>query len=112
MLNPDTEDGPLAQVVGRVREQFAAVLDAVGRLAEQVSADRAATAASRAALERSAVKGLACEDQGTELMSEVAAVHGDVAEAVGRTGGGTGSNVGDVIVDIAPSASMAPLADT
>jgi hypothetical protein len=105
LLNPDSEDGPLAQVLGRVREQFAAVLDAVARLAEHVSADRAAAAATRAALERSAIKGLEYEDQIAAVVTEVAAVHGDVAESVGRTTGLAGSKVGDVIVDLASPTS-------
>ena len=105
LLNPDTEDGPLAQLLGRVREQFVAVLDAVARLTEQVSAERAGAAATRAAMERSAVKGVVYEEKVAELVTELVGVYGDVTEPVGRTPGMSGSLIGDLIVHISPEES-------
>ena len=103
LLNPDVGDSPLGRVLGGVREQVGTVLDAVARLAEQVAADRAGSAATAAALERSAVKGLMYEEQGLDVLTGIAAERGDVAEAVGRLGGSSGGKVGDAVVTVDPS---------
>lgn len=108
LLNPDSEDGPLGRVLGAVREQVKVVLDAVARLSAQVAADRAATTSTAATLERTAIKGLAFEDQVAEAVTGIAAQNGDVAEAVGRISGSTGGCVGDIVVDLRPSTPTAP----
>jgi len=41
LLNPDADDSPLSRLLTDVREQVATVLDAVGRLAEQIAAAKA-----------------------------------------------------------------------
>jgi hypothetical protein len=103
LLNPDADDSPLSRLLTGVRDQVATVLDAVGRLAEQVAADKAATAATASALERSAVKGIAFEEQVVAAVTAVAAERGDVAEPVGRLGGATGARVGDITVQVDPA---------
>lgn len=77
------------------------VLDALGRLAEQVSAEHAGAAATRAAMERSAVKGMAFESLVGRAITDIAASRGDIAEPTGTTAGGTGGRVGDFVVEVA-----------
>lgn len=103
LLNPDADDSPLSRLLTGVRDQIATVLDAVGRLAEQLAADRASAAATAIALELSAVKGMAFEDQVVVAITATAAERGDIAEAVGRLGGASGGRVGDVVVQIDPA---------
>lgn len=103
LLNPDADDSPLSRLMTGVRDQVATVLDAVGRLAEQVAADKAATVATARALERSAVKGIAFEEQVVAAVTAIAAERGDVAEAVGRLDGVTGGRVGDIAVHVDPA---------
>lgn len=100
MLNPDAEDSPLSRLAASMRDQVATVLDAVARLAEQVSAERAATVAERRALERSAVKGQSFEETVGREVARIASGHGDAAEPVGRTSGVTGGRVGDYVVTL------------
>ena len=101
LLDPAADDSPLGHVLCRVREQISLVLDAITHLAENVAADHAGNQARATAMERSAVKGIAYEQQVADLITTIAAGHGDVAEAVGRTPGSNGSRVGDLTVDIA-----------
>jgi hypothetical protein len=103
LLNPDADDSPLSRLLTGVRDQVATVLDAVGRLAEQVAADKASTAATAIALKRSAVKGMAFEDQAVAAVTAIAADRGDVAEAVGRLSGAVGGRVGDIVVQVDPT---------
>ena len=103
LLNPDADDSPLSRLLSGVRDQVATVLDAVARLAEQIAADKASSAATAIALERSAVKGLAFEDQVVVAISAIAAERCDIAEAVGRLDGATGGRVGDVVVQVDPT---------
>ena len=103
LLNPDADDSPLSRLLTGVRDQIATVLDAVGRLAEQLAADKASAAATAIALERSAVKGMAFEDRVVVAITATAAERGDIAEAVGRLGGASGGRVGDVVVQIDPA---------
>jgi hypothetical protein len=105
LLNPDAEDSPLSRLMAGVRYQVATVLDAVARLAEQVAKDRASTAATAAAMERTAVKGMAFEDQVVAAVAALAAERGDAAEAVGRLGGAGGGRVGDIVVEIDPASN-------
>ncbi len=102
LLNPEADDSPLSRVLAGVRDQVATVLDAVARLAEQISSDKAAAAATAVALERSAVKGMAFEDQVTVAVTSLAAERGDVAEGVGRLQGTGGGRVGDIVVQVDP----------
>lgn len=88
-----------------MREQVNTVVDAVTRLGEQVSTERAASKAERAALERSAVKGQDYEELVAQTVTNLAATSGDDAEAVGRTSGSSGTRIGDIVVDIDPSLS-------
>jgi hypothetical protein len=101
MLNPDAEDSPLSRLAASMREQIATVLDALGRLAEQVSSEHAGAAATRAAMERSAVKGMAFEALVGRAVTDIAATRGDVAEPTGTTTGVTGGRVGDYVVEVA-----------
>lgn len=103
LLNPDADDSPLSRLLTGVRDQVATVLDAVGRLAEQITADKAGAAATAIALERSAVKGMAFEDQVVIAVTAVAAERGDVAEAVGLLAGVAGGRVGDIVVQVDPA---------
>jgi len=103
LLNPDADDSPLSRLLTGVRDQIATVLDAVARLAEQVATDKATTTATAAALERSAVKGMAFEDQVVVAVVGLAAERGDSADAVGRLDGAGGGRVGDIVVQIDPS---------
>ena len=103
LLNPDADDSPLSRLLTGVRDQIATVPDAVGRLAEQLAADKAATAATAAALERSAIKGIAFEDQVTIAVTTLAADHGDEAEAVATAGGVDGGKNGDIVVTVDPA---------
>lgn len=103
LLNPDADDSPLSRLLTGVRDQVATVLDAVGRLAEQIAADKASSAATAIALERSAVKGIAFEDKVAVAVTAVAAERGDVAEAVGRLDGTVGGRVGDIVVHVDPA---------
>ena len=100
LLNPDADDSPLSRLLTGVRDQVATVLDAVGRLAEQIAADKASAAATAIALERSAVKGMAFEDQVGVAITAIAAERGDVTEAVGRLDGSAGGRVGDIVVHV------------
>lgn len=103
LLNPDADDSPLSRLLTGVRDQVATVLDAVGRLAEQIATDKASVAATAIALERSAVKGMAFEDQVVIAVTAVTAERGDVAEAVGRLDGAAGGRVGDIVVQVDPA---------
>lgn len=103
LLNPDADDSPLSRLLNGVRDQISTVLDAVGRLADQIASDKAATAATAAALERSAVKGIAFEDQVTIAVTTLAAERGDEAEAVGTAGGVDGGKNGDILVNVDPA---------
>lgn len=103
LLNPDADDSPLSRLLAGVRDQVATVLDAVARLAEQVATDKASTIATAAALERSAVKGMAFEDQVVVTVAVLAAERGDAADAVGRLEGTSGGRVGDIVVQIDPA---------
>jgi len=101
LLDPDNQDSPLFRLVTGVQAQIALVLDSVGRLAEQVAVNKAAVDATTAAMERSAIKGLAFEDTVVQAVTRLAATWGDVTDGVGRVGGATGGNVGDVVVELA-----------
>lgn len=101
LLNPDADDSPLSRLASSMREQIATVLDALARLAEQVAADKAATAAAAAALERSAVKGIAYEAAVGQALVDIAAACGDCASACGTLAGTTGGKVGDHVVAVA-----------
>lgn len=103
LLNPDADDSPLSRLLTGVRDQVATVLDAVGRLAEQIATDKASAAATAIALERSAVKGMAFEDQVVVAVTAITAERGDVAEAVGRLDGAAGGRVGDIVVQVDPA---------
>ncbi|MDT0264338.1 hypothetical protein [Jatrophihabitans lederbergiae] len=103
LLNPDADDSPLSRLLTGVRDQVATVLDAVGRLAEQITADKASATATAIALERSAVKGMAFEDQVVFAVTAITAERGDIAEAVGRLDGATGGRVGDIVVQVDPA---------
>lgn len=103
LLNPEADDSPLSRLLTGVRDQVATVLDAVGRLAEQLAADKASSTATAIALERSAVKGMAFEDQVVVAITAVSAERGDVAEAVGWLDGAAGGRVGDIVVQVDPA---------
>lgn len=103
LLNPDADDSPLSRLLTGVRDQVATVLDAVGRLAEQIATDKASAAATAIALERSAVKGMAFEDHVVVTVTAVTAERGDIAEAVGRIDGAAGGRVGDIVVQVDPA---------
>lgn len=103
LLNSDAEDSPLSRLLTGVRDQIATVLDAVGRLAEQMATDKATTVATAAALERSAIKGMAFEDQVAVAVAALAAERGDEVEAVGSLGGVDGGRVGDILVRLEPA---------
>ena len=105
LLNPDAEDSPLSRLMVGVRDQVATVLDAVARLAEQVAMDKASRAATAAAMERTAIKGMAFEDQVLVAVAALAADRGDAAEAVGRLEGTDGGRVGDIVVEIDPASN-------
>jgi hypothetical protein len=105
LLNPDADDSPLSRLMTGVRDQVATVLDAVARLAEQIAADKAATKAAAAALERSAVKGMVFEDQVVAAVTAIAAECSDVAEAVGCLDGIGGGRVGDIVVEVDPASN-------
>ena len=105
LLNPDAVDSPLARVLTGVKEQVSGILDAVARLSEQVASDRATTAAIATTMELSAVKGQAYEDKVVGAVTALAAARGDVADPVGRVCGTTGSQVGDIVVEVDPSAT-------
>lgn len=75
------------------------------RLGEQVGTERAASKAERAAIERSAVKGQDYEELVAQTVTNLAATSGDVAKAVGRTSGSSGTRIGDIVVDVDPSLS-------
>lgn len=100
LLNPDADDSPLSRLLTGVRDQVATVLDAVARLAEQVAKETATTTATAAALERTAVKGMAFEDQVVVAVAALAAERGDSAESVGRLEGANAGCVGDILVQI------------
>lgn len=103
LLNPDADDSPLSRLLTGVRDQIATVLDAVGRLAEQMATDKATATATAAAMERSAIKGMAFEDQVVVAVTALAAERGDEAEAVGALGGVDGGRVGDILVRLDPA---------
>jgi hypothetical protein len=103
LLNPDADDSPLSRLLTGVRDQIATVLDAVGRLAEQMATDKATAVATAAAMERSAIKGMAFEDQVVVAVTALAAERGDEAEAVGSLGGVDGGRVGDILVRLDPA---------
>ena len=105
LLSPEVDDSPAARLLASVREQVNTVVDAMTRLGEQVSTERAASKAERAALERSAVKGQDYEELVAQTVTNLAASSGDVAEAVGRTSGSSGTRIGDIVVDVDPSLS-------
>jgi hypothetical protein len=105
LLNPDADDSPLSRLMVGVRDQVTTVLDAVARLAEQIATDKATAKATAAALERSAVKGMAFEDQVVLAVTAVAAECGDVAEAVGCLEGVGGGRVGDIVVEVDPASN-------
>ncbi len=105
LLNPDADDSPLSRLMTGVHDQVATVLDAVARLAEQIAADKAGAKAAAAALERSAVKGIAFEDQVVVAVTALAAECGDVAEAVGCLEGVAGGRVGDIVVEVDPASN-------
>jgi hypothetical protein len=103
LLNPDADDSPLSRLLTGVRDQIGTVLDAVGRLAEQIARDKATTVATAAALERSAIKGLAFEEQVAVAVTTLAAERGDEAEPVGAACGVEGGKVGDILVKVDPA---------
>jgi hypothetical protein len=103
LLNPDADDSPLSRLLTGVRDQITTVLDAVSRLAELITADKATAAATAIAMERSAVKGMAFEDQVIAAVTVLAAERGDVAEPVGHLDGADGGRVGDIVVQVDPA---------
>jgi hypothetical protein len=56
-------------------------------------------------MERTAVKGIAFEDQVVVAVTALAAERGDMAEAVGRLDGAGGRRVGDIVVEIDPASN-------
>ena len=100
LLNPDIEGSPLAHVMSAVGEQIRQVLDAIARLAEQTAAEKAAVEAEARTMQLTAIKGLAFEDRVAELVTGIAAMSGDVAEAVGHQPGSNGGKAGDVVVEV------------
>ena len=100
LLNPDIEGSPLAHLMSAVREQIRQVLDAIARLAEQTATKKAAGEAEARTMQLTAIKGLAFEDNVAELVTGIAAMSGDVAEAVGHQPGSNGGKAGDVVVEV------------
>jgi len=100
LLNPDIEGSPLAHVMSAVGEQIRQVLDAIARLAEQTATEKAAVEAEARTMQLTAIKGLAFEDRVAELVTGIAAMSGDVAEAVGTQPGSNGGKAGDVVVEV------------
>jgi hypothetical protein len=100
LLNPDMEGSPLAHVMSAVSEQIRQVLDAIARLAEQTATEKAAVEAEARTMQLTAIKGLAFEDRVAELVTGIAAMSGDVAEAVGTEPGSNGGKAGDVVVEV------------
>ncbi len=56
-------------------------------------------------MERSAIKGMAFEDQVVAAVAALSAERGDTAEAVGRLDGTGGGRVGDIVVEIDPASN-------
>lgn len=100
LLNAEDQDSPLFGLFAGVQTQIGLVLDSVARVAEQVATDKATVNATALALEHSAVKGMAFEDQVVQAVTGLAAAWGDVTEAVGRASGVSGGLVGDVVVEL------------
>ncbi len=100
LLNPDIEGSPLAHLMSAVREQIRQVLDAIARLAEQTATEKAAWEAEARTMQLTAIKGLAFEDRVAELVTGIAAMSGDVAEAVGNQPGSNGGKAGDMVVEV------------
>jgi hypothetical protein len=105
LLNVDAEDSPVARLLSVIREQVKTIRDEVAKVGEQVAANNATDAATRAMLERTAIKGIGFEAQVADAVTGFAATHGDIAEAVGRIGGSAGGLTGDITVDLDPSAT-------
>jgi hypothetical protein len=94
LLNPDTEDSPVARMLAATDSRLVPLADEVRRLREIVVANHATSAA----LERSAVKGQVFEDFIAQVVVDLASSSGDVGEAVGRASGRAGGRIGDIEV--------------
>ncbi len=93
-LDPDVDGSPMARVVAQV----AGIATRLGELSEALTARHA----TMTALERSAVKGQAYEEQVLEMVAEVAVGYGDVAEGCGRQTGAAGNQRGDIALQLDP----------
>jgi hypothetical protein len=101
-LDPDSDDSPLrrytTEIVATVKDQIGELRHEVQDLSTRLAVDAARTEE----LERSATKGFAFEDLVHETAAAIAADHGDIAEAVGRTAGILGTQAGDELVTVNP----------
>ncbi len=101
ILDPDSPDSALAktkrEILETVKEQARDLRTQLQDLAVAVAAGRARAEVA----ERTAVKGFSYEDLLRAGLAAIAAVHGDLAEPVGRKTGLAGTQKGDHLVTLA-----------
>lgn len=102
ILNADDPDTPLGRwkndVTQVINERAEAVLVGFTKLAQEVAVKRAVDQV----LEKTSGKGFSFEEDGHEVVTQVTCVYGDIAEAVGKTPGILGKQIGDELITINP----------
>jgi hypothetical protein len=96
-LNPENEESPLGQLAKSVSKQLGTTAESIRDLSERIAIRKA----EAEIFGKTSKKGFTYEEVLHEAVAPIAAVHGDVAEQVGKTCGVAGTQAGDELVTLA-----------
>lgn len=99
-LSLDSPDSPLARTRAELTEVVRHEVGALAKEVREVSLALATRSATAAVVDKLTAKGASFEDLVAAGIDSVAAIHGDVAERVGTTGGAGGTRKGDHLVTV------------
>jgi hypothetical protein len=101
-LDPDAPGSALGKAKREILETVKEAARDQGKQLQELAVTIAAGKARAEVTELTAVKGFSYEDMLQDGLVSIAAVHGDIAEQVGRTSGLSGTQHGDHLVTINP----------
>lgn len=101
-LDPDDNDTPLGRWRSQVVRELQSSTEIIRKDLADLSTSLAVRQAKQAERERGTAKGVEYEDLVHLVATDIAAHHGDVVEALGRTAGSTGAKTGDHVITINP----------
>jgi hypothetical protein len=96
LVDPGNAESPLGRLRGEMAKELKELRDTVSRLQTHLAVEQAKSGV----MELTAVKGLRFEDEIFVVVTEFAALYGDLPEMVGKTSGLSGGCVGDQVVTL------------